>query len=223
MKNISVFLVDDHQLILDGLIALFKDYSQIEVVGCNSSSVSAAQEITSRQEEIDVVITDQLMPELTGIELCKRIKNTAPSVRRMLLTMFNYDEIRKKAGDYVHGYVLKTAGIEEIVSAVQEVHKGNSVDVFLSKDQSNPIAHDQTVTRTELQVMYNICVCERTAAETAEILHISIHTVEKHRQNLMTKIDVNRIQGYVNYAHSIGMYNTAYARTISLTDEGKRL
>ena len=208
-----ILLVDDHQVILDSLKLLFKTIDNIEVVGILNDSRKVMEFIEN--EPVDILISDLHMPHLSGIDLTLLLKNSAPNVKVILLTMAEDAlHIREALRAGVHGYVLKKATKDELEKAISQVSAGkkyyseavideltSSPDDDLNNNKPENIEH---LTSREIEIL-KLITMEYSTNEIAEKLFISVATVESHRSNLMKKLHVKSAIGMAKYALKHGL------------------
>mgnify|MGYP000968272071 FL=1 len=131
-RKISVYLVDDHQMLIDGLKAIIRSVPEFSIIGECTLPLLAFEQIQLLKP--DIVLTDINMPELSGIELVSKLKPILSATSFIALSMFgerSYIKDMLKAG--VSGYLLKNAGREELIKAVKSVHEGKQ---FFSEEVS---------------------------------------------------------------------------------------
>jgi DNA-binding NarL/FixJ family response regulator len=191
---IRVLLVDDHQLFSDGLRAMLSGFPQIEVV----EQVYHSPNVFARVDALrpDVILLDFNMPQLNGVEAAEKLMIQNPSLRIIIISMYRearYIEQCKKMG--VKGYLLKTANVSEVVEAIECVSQGgNWYKPALTKANGNNHSEDYflktfSLTNREMAVLRLIregC----TSQEISEKLSISLMTVETHRKNMCTKLNL---------------------------------
>ena len=208
-----LLLVDDHQIILDSLRMLFSSIPNIEVVG----TVNESQKVMLFLEnnEVDIVVSDLNMPQLSGIDLTLKIKEFYPNIKVLLLTMVeDAPNIREAIRAGVNGYVLKKAGKEELEKAILSLIAGKkyyseavidelSATVYDDLNEANPetILH---LTSREIEIL-KLVAQELPSNKIAEHLFISMATVETHRRNLMQKLGAKTSIGLVKYALKHGL------------------
>ena len=202
---INIFLVDDHQMFLDGLESLLKDVDNICIVGKASNGKEAIDQI---DETVEVVLMDISMPEIDGIELNKLLKAKFPKINTIAISMHNDASIiNKLITSNVNGYLLKNAEKNELLDAITAVHQGAnyfSEEVKITYQESlfkREVAEKQAteLSKREIEVLREI-VNELTTKEIAEKLFISQHTVESHRKNMLSKLGARNTAGLVKYA-----------------------
>jgi DNA-binding NarL/FixJ family response regulator len=209
MKKISILLADDHAVVREGLRALLSAEADIEIV-CEAENGWQALKMT-KEKHPDVVIMDLAMPSLNGIEATRMILREAPATKIIALTSYtNDDYIRDMVQAGASGYLNKQTAAQDLMRAIREVHRGNA---FFSgsiakrlRNQSREAALQRAgsrkstgLTDREEQVLQMIADgCSNK--EMGTHLGISVKTVEKHRQQLMNKLDIHDIAGLTRYA-----------------------
>jgi two-component system, NarL family, response regulator NreC len=214
MTKIRVLLADDHALVRAGIRSLLESQSDMEVVG-EAADGREALEI-AREIRPDLVVMDIAMPGVGGLEAARRIKAEFPEVRILILTMLEDDRYFFQAiCAGTSGFIVKGALPVDFLSAVRAVAQGQVylypslarklVDEYLSqaRTEQGRIAADG-LTERELQVLALISE-GRTGKEMGKTLGISPHTVERHRQNLMAKLDLHNRAELIHYAIRKGL------------------
>lgn len=214
-KMINVLIVDDHQLMIEGLKPLLEDEDGIgEVFGANSMK-EALQFL--EVQEVEVILMDINMPNISGIEATKRIKKQYPTVKTIALTMHEDIAIitkMMKAG--ASGYILKRTNMIEVVEAIKIVHNNGR---YISKNIQN-ILMDNLMDSTEdifeeevkkpllsarEREVLDLLAKEFKNDEIAEKLFISERTVEAHRRNIFIKTKTKSVIGLMKYAIKNGL------------------
>ncbi len=202
--KIKIYLVDDHQMLLDGLKAIISSEKDFEIIGECTLPLLAFEQIQLLKP--DIVLTDINMPELSGIDLVRKLNPRMGNTKFIALSMFgerSYIKDMLQAG--VKGYILKNTGREELVRAIKTVYEGNE---FFSEEvenviESNPVNDEKinTINLTEREVDIIDCIAkEMTNAQIAEALFISERTVETHRKNIFRKTGIKGVVGLVKFA-----------------------
>ncbi len=209
---IRVAIVDDHKLLIDGLKLIIGQEEDIEIVFVAYNG----QQIISQLEEdnVDIVLLDIDLPVLNGIETCKVIKERFPETKVLVLTTHDkgaFIQQMLKAGAL--GYVLKNAAPEELVIAIRKVNEGITyltpeANLTLMNTLRNEHNQKQTflpeLTRREKEIL-NLIADELTTKEIAQKLHLSENTIETHRRNLLSKMNVRNVAGLIKVALSRGL------------------
>lgn len=206
MKKIKIIIVDDHQMMIDGLCALLKNNKEIEIVATFTNGKLLLETIANLS--IDVVLTDISMPEIDGFELTKKIKEKKTAIQIIALSMSNnIVDINKMIDLGISGYVLKNTGNQELITAIQNVaagkmHFSDEVTEEMIKHKHDPVKEKNAtlkLTDRELEIL-KLIVQELNNAEIADKLFISERTVETHRKNMIRKFNSKSIVGLIKYA-----------------------
>ncbi len=208
----KLLLIDDHKIILDGIKALLDDKQQdMHIFEALTGTDGLA---IARQEAVDIVLLDINLPDKSGFEVCKELKNEQLAPKIIALTMHGesaYISKMVKAG--VDGYILKNTGKAEILKAIETVLSGNkyfSQEVTLNlaggRSGSRPRRNSliQKLTRREKEILHLI-IEELTTDEIAQRLFISSTTVISHRKNLLRKLNAKNTAGLVRAAYEFGL------------------
>nr|WP_321452272.1 response regulator transcription factor [uncultured Carboxylicivirga sp.] len=208
MSIIKILLVDDHTMIRQGLKS-FLNKEDFEVLAEAKNGVEALNYLNN--SKVDVLVTDIMMPEMDGIELCKRVTNEFPEINVLALTMMNENyNIKKMLGAGAKGYILKDCTQDQLRDAIKAVYQGKN---YYSQEVTNIIMEGLTsqpapkkrlvseipLTKRETEILHLICK-EKTNQEIADELFISNRTVEAHKRNLLDKTGCKNIAGLVLYA-----------------------
>ncbi len=206
---IRLLLVDDHPLVLDGISSRLQVEDGIEVVGQASNGKEALE--TADKVHPHVVLMDVTMPVMGGLEATRLFKQQMPGARVLILTMHDDQEyILKLMQSGASGYVLKNVSSEELIKAIETVHQGNT---YFSAGASQSLFRgnenrkrkiDGLLTKREETVLKLIAEGDSNK-EIANSLNISVRTVETHRQNIKSKLDIHTAAGLTKYAIEIGL------------------
>ncbi|MGZ8540613.1 MAG: response regulator [Chitinophagaceae bacterium] len=195
----SVFIVDDHYMVIEGIRSLLQNEKDIEWMGhaMNASSCLAFL----KKQQPDVILMDINLPDKSGIDLCKEVKEKYPSVFIVGLSTFNQQSfIQKMMDNGASGYVLKNATQEELTDAIGTVIKGK---LYLSEEASLTLRKEDAtailLTRREKEVL-ELIANGMTNAEIAKKLFISVTTVDTHRKNLLAKLEAKNTASLVRIA-----------------------
>ena len=207
MSKIRVLMVDDHAILREGLRALLSYYEDVEVVG----EAQDGGEAVARAGELlpDVVLMDIAMPGMNGLEATRLIRGQYPQTRVLVLTQHEdpqYVVPLLQAG--ASGFVTKRALGTDLINALRVVARG---DTFLFPTAATTVVEEirrrgetpevgpEPLTPRELEIL-NLIVAGETNVQIAATLSISVKTVEWHRANLMSKLDVHSVADLVRYA-----------------------
>jgi two-component system, NarL family, nitrate/nitrite response regulator NarL len=201
MDKIKVLVVDDHPMVLEGMRSMIVQINSAEIVGMACNAYEAMAKI--KEVHPDIVITDISMPEISGIELTFKIRQEFPIVKVIAMSTFKERSyISQMIKNGASGYLLKTASKEEIEEAILSVYEGKlymSLDINLSASEKLEINNLPTLSSREKEVLLLIAD-GLTNPQIANKLFISLHTVDSHRKNLLTKFEVNNTAGLIKLA-----------------------
>lgn len=215
-EPIKVLIVDDHQLMVEGLKSLLEDEDDIAFVAGANSLVEALS-FLENNNSIDVVLMDINMPDGSGIEATAKIKELYPAIKVIALTM--HDDISiitrmVKAG--ASGYILKRTNMNEVIEALRIVHNNgkylsiNTQNIIMDNLGTPANLPDQqeeskpALSSREIEVL-NLVAKEYSNEQIAEKLFISERTVEAHRRNIFIKTKTKSIVGLMKYAINRGL------------------
>ena len=199
----KIFIVDDHYMVIEGIRSLLQNEKMVEWMGHAMNAVSCFAFL--KQQQPDVILMDISMPDKSGIELCKEVKEKYPSVFIIGLSTFNQQSfIQKMMDNGASGYVLKNATQKELMEGIESVMKGK---IYLSDEAAQSLRKNTegdipVLTRREKEVLELIAE-GMTNNEIAEKLFISVTTVDTHRKNLLTKFDAKNTASLVRLASQL--------------------
>jgi len=212
---IKVLIVDDHQLMIEGLKVLLEDELGIKVVS-GAASMGEAIKILE-QQQVDIILMDINMPEISGIDMTKKIRELHPAVKVIALTMHeDISVISKMIKAGASGYILKRTNMQEVVDAIRAVHQNGRylsasvqhviMDNLMSPEELLDTAEEDkpVLSSRELEVLQLIAK-EFSNEQIGEALYISERTVEAHRRNIFIKTKTKSIVGLIKYALNEGL------------------
>lgn len=210
-SKVNILLVDDHQIVLDGLKKMLKDNPQYVVAGEAINGQQAIDIIASNPDCFQLVVSDITMPLMNGIDLCRVIKTQYPFIKVIILSMHNSITLVKDAiAAEADGYMLKNTGQDEFLIGIDRVinhsayFSNDILPIILNHFQNgNPTLTKPLLTHREQEVL-ELIVQELTSKEIADKLHISKQTVDSHRINIMQKTNCKTLVGLMKYAIQSG-------------------
>lgn len=224
MNPITILLAEDHMIVREGLRALLKLETDFEVVGeaeNGRQAVALASKLCP-----DVVVMDIAMPLLNGLEATRQILQSSPSTKVLVLSAHNDDAyVEQVMALGASGYLIKQTAAHVLPEAIRAVHKGNPFfSPIISKrlKDHEKKAHARgdlpgkgvgQLSSREMEVLQLIAE-GKANKETAEELHISVKTVEKHRQKVMEKLNIHDTAGLTRYAIATGVIESSVQVTI---------
>lgn len=218
MNIIKVLLVEDHAIVRQGLHSILNTEEDIEVIGEAENGLEAIN-LTEKLKP-DVIVMDISMPRLSGLEATCKIKKNFPNVHILVLSMHSNKELifqTLQAG--ASGYFVKNSASYELISAIKAVYKGESyLDSSISKkviDEYIKYAGDvimdsyKELTDREREIL-QLFAEGRSKHEIANLLFISVRTVEVHKANLMKKLSLDNTAELIKYAIGKGIIDFNY-------------
>lgn len=207
---IRVFIVDDHQVVIDGLSSILSEDDNIEVCGTAQNGKEALHQLESVSP--DVLLLDINMPEMDGIEVIKALRVKAYETKVLVLTMHNNPQFTKQLIHLeVEGCLLKNAGKKELIYAINGINNGGKyfgedVTTTLLADvkRVEDVVEKVQLTKREVEII-RLIASEFTTNEIAVELAISSHTVDTHRKNIVNKLAVKNTAGLVKFAIENGL------------------
>lgn len=206
VNKLKIFIVDDHQILIDGIESMLKGIAEFEVVGKSLDGNLALNFLSENQ--VDVLLTDLYMPKMTGIELTHKVKKRFPKVKVLALSVsYDVSIVHDLMDAGISGFIIKTIGRDELIEAIHEIAKGN---IYFSREVSNEILRSLSnrtdveeenyhLTDRELEIV-KLIAQEFSNSEIANKLCISERTVETHRKNIYRKTNTKTIVGLIKYA-----------------------
>ncbi len=206
VEKINILLVDDHELILNGLKVLLEKEDDFIITATAKNGVEAIALLPSLN--VDIVITDIKMPEMNGLQLASFIKQKSPSIKVLVLSLYQDIEFIKTIIETeAEGYLLKNIQQQELVHAIRHIHNNGTYYskeiVSILKQESNEKNQKKipshNLSAREIEVLKLICE-EYSSIEIAEKLFISKSTVDVHRKNILQKTDVKNLVGLIKFS-----------------------
>jgi len=206
---IKVFIVEDHMVVVEGIRSLLENERDLEVIGYAETGASCIQFFQTNTA--DVILMDISLPDMSGINLCKMIRENYPGIMVLALSTFNQGTyVSKMMESGAGGYLLKNAGRHEIIQALHDVVKGKT---YLSFEAGQALKsallsgpQQPLLTKREKEIL--LLITEGlTNIQIGEKLFISIDTVDTHRKNLYSKLNVKNTVMLMRYAIENNLIN----------------
>lgn len=205
---IRVIIADNHVIFREGLLKLLQSTNNISVIGESGEGHETVDLIIRKRP--DIAILDISMPGLDGFEIFEKIKKQALETKVIFLTMHNDSlTVQRAILSHASGYVLKDNAFEDLLYAIRAVSSGGT---FISPSISGKILRASPNKGKDLQILSSreleilrLIASGLTNKKTANLLNISIKTVETHRTHIMQKLDVHTTADLVRYAIKIGL------------------
>lgn len=205
-RKITLALVDDHQIVIDGLMSLLKGHELFRFAFATTDATAVLPQL--EKEKVDILLTDVMMPKMPGNELAREVRTRFPDVKILALSMSGQgDLVNEMINDAdISGYVLKNIGKQELVSALEKIAGGG---IYFSEEVIEELRRsserqkqkaEARLTDREIEII-RLIEKEFNNKQIAETLFISERTVETHRKNIFRKTGTSSVIGLVKYAY----------------------
>lgn len=204
--KILLAIVDDHQIIIDGLQSLLNNHPNFEIVVAGTDATEVLKKMVAC--DVDILLTDIQMYPINGLELARMTHKQCPEIKILALSMSGEGDLVNQMVDenLISGYVLKNIGKQELVNALEKISKGgvyfsaevlDTLTQFSTRKKEVESAH---LTTREIEII-KLIEKEMNNKQIAEHLFISERTVETHRKNIFRKTQTSSLIGLIKYAY----------------------
>ena len=205
-EKISLAIVDDHRIVIDGLKSLLQGHPDF-LVKIESTHPEEMEQLLS-DTKIDILLTDIMMPVMNGAELAKMVKEKFPEIKILALSMSGQgDMVNQMIDDSdISGYVLKNLGKQELIAALEKIASGGVyfskevLDEMIKASERKKAANEVHLTIREIEII-GLIEKEQSNKQIADTLFISERTVETHRKNIFRKTKTSGLIGLIKYAY----------------------
>ncbi len=199
---IKIYIVDDHSVVIEGVKSVLQNEENIEVIGFTTSAQKCIHFFENHTAHI--ILMDISLPDFDGIELCKIMTQKHPHIKILGLSTFEQGSyIKKMMESGASGYLLKNSSKQEIIEAIKTVHSGGTYLCFeAGRSLKNSYVEQNkfpSLTKREKEVLLKISE-GFTNVQISEMLFISIDTVDSHRKNLHSKLNVKNTAMLIKFA-----------------------
>jgi len=208
MKNekISLAIVDDHQIVIDGLKSLLEGHPNF-IVKIESNHPEMMEGILAKNK-VDILLTDIMMPIMNGAQLAKMVKNNHPKIKILALSMSGQGDLVNQMIDDsdIAGYVLKNLGKQELITALEKIAGGGVyfseevLEEMIKATERKKTSEEVHLTMREVEII-RLIEKEFNNKQIADALFISERTVETHRKNIFRKTQTSGLIGLIKYAY----------------------
>lgn len=205
---ISVFIVDDHPVVVEGLQSVIEKLEGLQISGVAYNAIDAINLL--KDVQTDVLLLDINLPDISGIDLCKKVRKEFPNIKVLGISTFSERSyISRMIQNGAHGYLIKSASKEEIGEAITSVMHGK---LYMSLNMEHLLLPSSVLikdnmpelTKREREVLQLIAE-GLTNNQIAEKLFVSPSTVDTHRKNMITKLEVNNTAALIRFAAKYGL------------------
>ena len=208
---IEVLIADDHQLLIDGIKTTLEDVSDIKIVAEAYNGLQVLKIL--KEQKIDVILMDINMPQMDGLDCAKIVSKKYPDIKIIALSQFDEKRfVKRMVKNGASGYVLKDTSKDELIKAIKKVYRGEtyfsdrlSINILqreINQSQFDPLFPKLTGREKEILRLISF---EYNSQEIADKLHVSFHTVETHRSNLISKAGAKNSAGLIRWAMENGL------------------
>lgn len=206
MNNINIYIADDHQLLIDGLVSALNEYPNIKIIGFANDGKKVINDIFLNKP--DVLLLDLNMPQIDGLQVIEHVKQQYKSIKILVLSNYNaahiIKEVQQKGAD---GYILKNGSISELVKGINTVFNGLK---FFEADHTprsskesgyfmDDFMKEYLLTKREYDILL-LMAKGQSSVEIGEKLFISAATVSTHRRNILKKLGLKRTSEIMSLA-----------------------
>lgn len=205
--KIKLAIVDDHQIVIDGLHSLLRGHDQYEIVLESTQPETILAQL--RKQPVDILLTDVMMPVMTGVELARLVKKEFPLIKIITLSMNGEGSLVNQMIDEsdISGYLLKNIGQTEFLSALNKIAAGGIYfsdevlqEMLKASERRKVTDEEAKLTNREVEIV-RLIEKEYSNKKIAEELFLSERTVETHRKNIFRKSKTNSVIGLIKYAY----------------------
>ncbi len=205
-KKTSLAIVDDHQIVIDGLKSLLQGLENFTVVAECNEPLQMLE--TLKHQHVDMLLTDIMMPVMNGAQLAKEVHRLYPSIKILALSMSGQGELVNQMIDDadIAGYVLKNIGKKEFIHALEKISSGGiyfSEEVINEMTKASELKRENVainITAREIEII-KLIEKEYSNKSIADSLFLSERTIETHRKNIFRKTKTNSVLGLIKYAY----------------------
>jgi len=202
----KVFIVDDHPMVIEGLVSMIRTEPTIEYVGYATSATSCLGYFVSGMA--DVVLMDINLPDKSGMELCRELKNRFQHLQILAISSYNQGSYVKDMMEHgASGYIFKNAAKEELIEAISKVGSGqqylSSGASFAMREEKKRASSLPILTKREKEVL-QLIADGFTNPQIAEKLFVSVSTIDSHRKSLMAKLSTNNTASLLKTSIELG-------------------
>jgi len=204
--KISLAIVDDHQIVIDGLKSLLEGHDGFTVAIECTSPLQMLEEL--KKTPVDILLTDVMMPELNGAELAKEVRRQFPQIKILALSMSGQGDVVNRMIEEadISGYVVKNIGKKDLIAALEKIAAGGLyftdeiLTEMLRASEMQKVNEEVNLSAREIEVI-KLIEKEFSNKLIADTLFLSERTVETHRKNIFRKTRTNSVIGLIKYAY----------------------
>lgn len=205
LEKLHLAIIDDHPIVVEGLRKIIVQHFGVDEVMEFNTGVHFIRHLEKGTQAFDIILLDITLPDMSGVELCRKIKLTSPQTQ--VLGFSNHNDralVMQMLSSGASGYILKNASSTEIINCISGALNGQltfseEIKTIIAKPSASDLKSIPPLTRREKQILRMI-VDGHTSGEIAEELNVSPFTIETHRRNLMQKFEAKNVANLLKIA-----------------------
>ncbi|RZK52050.1 MAG: response regulator transcription factor [Pedobacter sp.] len=210
MANLKVFIADDHQILIDGIVSFFNELEGFEVIGYANDGINLLRDIAVKTP--DIILLDLNMPKLDGISTLKKLKENYPNIKVIILSNYHQSQLIKETKSLgASGYVLKNGSKSDLLAAIETAQSGKlyfpeaeEINLDTQRVFTDEFMKKHQLTKREVEIIRLVCE-ELSSKEIGDKLFIAEFTVTTHRRNILSKLGLKNTPGLINFAKQNGI------------------
>ncbi|TCC87998.1 response regulator transcription factor [Pedobacter frigiditerrae] len=210
MADLKIFIADDHQILIDGIISFFNELDSFEVIGYANDGINLLRDIAVKTP--DIILLDLNMPKLDGISTLKKLKESYPNIKVIILSNYHQSQLIKETKSLgASGYVLKNGSKSDLLTAIETAQSGKlyfpeaeEVNLNTQLVFTDEFMKKHQLTKREVEIIRLVCE-ELSSKEIGDKLFIAEFTVTTHRRNILSKLGLKNTPGLINFAKQNGI------------------
>ncbi|WP_316771416.1 response regulator transcription factor [Pedobacter frigiditerrae] len=210
MADLKIFIADDHQILIDGIISFFNELEGFEVIGYANDGINLLRDIAVKTP--DIILLDLNMPKLDGISTLKKLKENYPNIKVIILSNYHQSQLIKETKSLgASGYVLKNGSKSDLLTAIETAQSGKlyfpeaeEVNLNTQLVFTDEFMKKHQLTKREVEIIRLVCE-ELSSKEIGDKLFIAEFTVTTHRRNILSKLGLKNTPALINFAKQNGI------------------
>ncbi|WP_316786735.1 response regulator transcription factor [Pedobacter frigiditerrae] len=210
MADLKIFIADDHQILIDGIISFFNELEGFEVIGYANDGINLLRDIAVKTP--DIILLDLNMPKLDGISTLKKLKENYPNIKVIILSNYHQSQLIKETKSLgASGYILKNGSKSDLLTAIETAQSGKlyfpeaeEVNLDTQLVFTDEFMKKHQLTKREVEIIRLVCE-ELSSKEIGDKLFIAEFTVTTHRRNILSKLGLKNTPALINFAKQNGI------------------
>lgn len=205
----KILICEDHQIVIDGLISIFKNQQDFNVLGYVKDGGNVVSKV--KDENPDILLLDLNLPNKNGLDILKEVKDFNSEIKIVILTMYNKESIVKKVKSIGgNGFLLKNCSSDDLLRALDYVYENKGFyvgkGVRETVAETDGFAEKIKLTRREKEIIAEL-IKGFNVPQIAQLLHISPHTVETHKKNIFKKLNIHNSIDLITFVNDTKLFS----------------